>query len=157
MMALRSNRCLDLLCGVALVMVPAMHVARAEAASASAAPAPAIEWLRSEDAAFAKARAGKRFVLLDLEAVWCHWCHVMDEKTYADPAVIREVNAHYVALRIDQDARPDIAQRYGDYGWPATIFFAADGTEIVKKRGYIPADGFAHLLRVIVEDPSPVD
>lgn len=117
----------------------------------------AIEWLPSEDAAFAKAKAENRFVILDLQAVWCHWCHVMDEKTYANPQVIHDVQAHYVAWRVDQDARPDLAQRYGDYGWPATIVFAADGSEIVKKRGYIPPEGFTKLLAAIVEDPSPVD
>ncbi|MEP6881673.1 MAG: DUF255 domain-containing protein [Dokdonella sp.] len=123
----------------------------------SQAAKPAIEWLRSEDAVFAQAKAEKRFVILDLEAVWCHWCHVMEEMTYANPQVIHDVQAHYVAWRVDQDSRPDLAQRYGDYGWPATIVFAADGTEIVKKRGYIPPEGFTKLLAAIVEDPSPID
>ena len=118
---------------------------------------PAIEWLQSEEAVFAQAKAEKRFVILDLEAVWCHWCHVMEEMTYANPQVIRDVQSHYVAWRVDQDARPDLAQRYGDYGWPATIVFAADGTEIVKKRGFIPPEGFSKLLAAIVEDPSPID
>ncbi|MGA9422081.1 MAG: DUF255 domain-containing protein [Rhodanobacteraceae bacterium] len=112
--------------------------------------------MRSEDAAFKQARAEHKFVVLDLEAVWCHWCHVMDEMTYANPKVVVAMERHYVAWRVDQDARPDLAQRYGDWGWPATIFFAADGTEIVKKRGYIPPQGMLKLLAAIVADPSPV-
>ena len=28
-----------------------------------------------------QARREHRFVILDLEAVWCHWCHVMDATT----------------------------------------------------------------------------
>ena len=111
--------------------------------------------LRKLHAAFAQAREQQRFVLLYLEAVWCHWCHVMDHQTYADPAVRALVDAHYVPLRIDQDARPDLANRYRDYGWPATIVLAADGTEIVKRRGYIPAANFARLLQAIIDDPSP--
>ena len=114
-----------------------------------------IAWLRDDNAAFAEAKREHRFVLLYLEAVWCHWCHVMDEKTYGDAAVAAEVRAHYVPLRIDQDLRPDLSNRYKDYGWPATIVFDADGGEIAKRQGYVPADEFAELLRAIVSDPSP--
>src|SRR3982751_6922069 len=78
-----------------------------------------IVWQRSDTAAFAQAREQHRFVLLYLEAVWCHWCHVMDEKTYGNAAIRSEIGAHYVPLRIDQDLRPDLSERYKDYGWPA--------------------------------------
>src|SRR5262245_6631601 len=85
-----------------------------------------ISWLRSDTDAFARAKAEQRFVILYLEAVWCHWCHVMDEKTYGDAGVRAEIGSHYVPLRIDQDLRPDLSNRYRDYGWPATVIFAAD-------------------------------
>ena len=114
-----------------------------------------IAWRRDDGAAFAEAREGKRFVLLYLEAVWCHWCHVMDHDTYGDAGVKEALATSYVPLRIDQDSRPDLANRYRDYGWPATIVFAADGTEIVKRRGYIPPGRMRRLLAAIVADPSP--
>ncbi len=114
-----------------------------------------IQWLRSDTAAFAQARAQHRFVILYLEAVWCHWCHVMDEKTYGDSAVAAEIAAHYVPLRIDQDLRPDLSNRYKDYGWPATIVFAPDGSEIVKRQGFVEPARFLKLLRAIEADPSP--
>lgn len=120
-----------------------------------ATSADTIDWMRDDRAAFVQARAQQRFVLLYLEAVWCHWCHVMDHETYADPVVRKLLDEHYVTLRIDQDSRPDLANRYRDYGWPATIVFAADGSEIVKRRGYIAPAQFAKLLRAIVDDPSP--
>lgn len=115
----------------------------------------AITWLRSDTDAFAQARAQHRFVLLYLEAVWCHWCHVMDEQTYGDAGVRAEIAAHYVPLRIDQDLRPDLSDRYKDYGWPATVVFAADGSEIVKRQGFIEAPRFLKLLKAIEVDPSP--
>src|SRR5580692_5117674 len=89
-------------------------------AAAPAGAADAIAWQPWSDAAFAQARREHRFVLMDLEAVWCHWCHVMDETTYRDPKVIALMGARYVAVRVDQDSRPDLANRYEDYGWPAT-------------------------------------
>ncbi|MBV6412728.1 MAG: thioredoxin domain-containing protein [Xanthomonadales bacterium] len=120
-----------------------------------AADGSGIGWLRDDRAAFAQARTQGRFVLLYLEAVWCHWCHVMDQQTYADARVRKLLDAHYLTLRIDQDSRPDLANRYRDYGWPATIVFAPDGSEIVKRRGYIAPENFARLLQAIVDDPTP--
>jgi len=119
------------------------------------ATAGTLEWQPWSDAAFAEARAEHKFVLLDLEAVWCHWCHVMDDITYRDPIVMRLLKERYVLVRVDQDARPDISNRYQDYGWPATVVFAADGSEIVKRQGYIPPRPMSSMLQAIIDDPSP--
>ncbi len=125
-------------------------------AATAAAAAPAIEWQPWSDAVFERARSENRFVLLDLEAVWCHWCHVMDQETYSDPEVQELIAQHYIAIRVDQDARPDLSRRYEDYGWPATIVFGPDGKEIVKRSGFIAAKPFNRLLGAILDDPSPV-
>jgi len=104
---------------------------------------------------FAQAKRENKFIILDLEAVWCHWCHVMDQKTYANPKVIKLLKEKYITVKVDQDSRPDLATRYQDYGWPATIFFAPDGTEIVKRAGYINPQAMTKLLQAIINDPSP--
>ena len=122
---------------------------------AHARAAEAIAWRPWSDAAFAEARRDHKFVIMDLEAVWCHWCHVMDETTYRDPKVISLMGSRYVAVRVDQDSRPDLANRYEDYGWPATIVFAADGSEIVRRRGYLNPAEMASMLQAIIDDPSP--
>jgi uncharacterized protein len=121
-----------------------------------ASPAPeALHWQAWSDGAFAQARAEHKFVLLDLEAVWCHWCHVMDDVTYRDPVVVQLLNRRYVLVKVDQDSRPDISNRYQDYGWPATVVFAADGSEIVKRQGYLPPKLMSSMLQAIIDDPSP--
>jgi uncharacterized protein len=115
-----------------------------------------IAWQTSwGDAPFAQAATEHKFVLLDLHAVWCHWCHVMDDTTYADDTVRQLIKAKYVAVSVDADSDPDLSARYGDWGWPATIVLAADGTEIVKRRGYLPPQQMASLLQAIIDDPSP--
>ena len=115
-----------------------------------------IDWRTSwTDSAFVQAAREHKFVLLDLHAVWCHWCHVMDTTTYTDPAVQAEIGKHYVAVSVDADSDPALTSRYGDWGWPATIVLAADGTEIVKRRGYIAPAQMLSLLDAIVSDPSP--
>jgi uncharacterized protein YyaL (SSP411 family) len=116
-----------------------------------------IDWEPWSDGVFERAARENRFVLLDLEAVWCHWCHVMDEVTYSDPKVIELIKSRYIAVRVDQDSRPDISRRYEDYGWPATVVFNAGGGEIVKRRGYLAPPVMISMLQEIIVDPSPVD
>jgi uncharacterized protein YyaL (SSP411 family) len=123
---------------------------------AAATAKTAIQWEEWSEEAFARAKRENRLILLDLEAVWCHWCHVMEETTYHDAKVAQVIGKHYIALKVDQDARPDLSRRYDEYGWPATVVFAPDGTEIVKRRGYIPPERMGRLLEAIVADPSPL-
>ena len=115
----------------------------------------ALDWQAWNPGLFARAKAENRFVILDLEAVWCHWCHVMETTTYQDPKVVDLMKSKYLPVRVDQDANPDLSNRYGDWGWPATIVFAPDGSEIVKRRGYIDPEEMAALLDAIIKDPSP--
>src|SRR5271170_6108072 len=117
--------------------------------------AKAIEWHPWSNEVFARAAREHKYVLLDLEAVWCHWCHVMDEKTYRDPSVRNLMSKKYIAVKVDQDSRPDISNRYEDYGWPATVIFNPDGSEIVKRQGYLPPQQMASILQAVIDDPSP--
>jgi uncharacterized protein len=124
-------------------------------AVAAPSTAPAVAWQDWTDDVFQRAQREKRFVLLDLGAVWCHWCHVMDETTYRDPAVVRLIGERFLPVKVDQDARPDLANRYEDYGWPATVVFDGTGAEIVKFQGYIPPERMASMLQGVIDDPTP--
>jgi uncharacterized protein YyaL (SSP411 family) len=130
-------------------------VASPALAQEHAPPKPRLNWQPWSDKVFAGAKRENRFVLLDLEAVWCHWCHVMDANTYSDPAVIKLLQSRYILVKADQDSRPDLSTRYEDYGWPATIVFDGDGHEIVKRQGYLAPDEMASMLQAIIDDPSP--
>jgi len=133
--------------------LPLRSVAASAAASASAAPA--IAWQPWSSAAFKQANDENKPVFLYLEAVWCHWCHVMQADTFARDEVVRLLAEHFVTVRADHDAQPMLANRFRDYGWPALIFLAADGTELVKRAGYIAPEDFQRLLQAIVDDPTP--
>src|SRR5277367_2592522 len=132
-----------------------LMVATPALAQKSAAPKPHLNWQPWSDQAFADAKRENRFVLLDLEAVWCHWCHVTDASTYSDPAVIKLLQSRYIVVKADQDSRPDLSTRYEDYGWPATIVCDGDGHEIVKRQGYLAPDEMSSMLQAIIDDPSP--
>jgi uncharacterized protein YyaL (SSP411 family) len=94
-----------------------------------------VEWHAWSEAAFARAQAENKPVLLDIGAVWCHWCHVMDRESYEDAEIAALINRHYVAVKVDRDERPDVDARYqaavsaisGQGGWPLTAFLTPDG------------------------------
>jgi uncharacterized protein len=94
-----------------------------------------IHWHAWGEEAFARAQAEDKPVLLDIGAVWCHWCHVMDRESYEDPEIAAIVNEHFVAVKVDRDERPDVDARYqsavsaisGQGGWPLTAFLTPDG------------------------------
>lgn len=93
-------------------------------------------WSEWSDATFERAAAGKKFVIVSLQSWWCPWCHVMNKDTWANADVRATLKDNFIPVFVDQDARPDISQRYDRWGWPATIIFGADGSEIVKLRGF---------------------
>lgn len=123
-------------------------------APAQAAPA-TIAWQDWSATTFDQAQRERKFVFLYLEAVWCHWCHVMQAETLPDAAVQARLQRNYLSVRVDHDADPLLARRYRNWGWPALIFLAPDGTEIVKRAGYQSPQDFARLLDAIVADPAP--
>lgn len=104
------------------------------------------DWQPYGPEVFSDAASQQRLILLDLVAVWCHWCHVMEQTSYRDARVLAQLAQHYIAVKADHDARPDLAERYREYGWPATIILTPDGNELVKRAGYIAPDEMAALL-----------
>ncbi len=107
-----------------------------------------IPWHPWGPEAFALARSSDRPILLSLSAVWCHWCHVMDETSYSDPDVIATIARDFVPIRVDNDERPDINARYNMGGWPTTAFLAPDGT-ILTGATYLPPPAMRQALERI--------
>jgi hypothetical protein len=121
-----------------------------------------VDWHEWGPEAFARAREENKPILLDIGAVWCHWCHVMDRESYENQEVARLINEHFVPIKVDRDERPDIDSRYqaavtaisGQGGWPLTAFLTSDGRPFFGGT-YFPPDerwgrpGFARVLEAI--------
>ncbi len=133
-------------------MTAASHNALARASSSylrSAMHQP-IQWHEFAEEAFAEARAANKPILLDIGAVWCHWCHVMDRESYDDPEIAAIVNEHYIAVKVDRDERPDVDARYqvavasltGQGGWPLTAFLTPDGKPFYGGTYFPPKDAY---------------
>jgi uncharacterized protein len=106
-----------------------------------------VRWHAWGEAAFALAQAEDKPILLDIGAVWCHWCHVMDRESYEDAEIAALINELFVAVKVDRDERPDVDARYqaavsaisGQGGWPLTAFLTPDGRPYFGGT-YIPRD-----------------
>ena len=109
-----------------------------------------IYWHEWGEEAFATARRENKPILLDIGAVWCHWCHVMDRESYDDPEIAQLVNERFVAVKVDRDERPDIDSRYqvavssisGQGGWPLTAFLTPDGKPFYGGTYFPPNDHY---------------
>src|SRR5690606_19074143 len=97
-----------------------------------------VDWYPWGDAAFAKARAENKLVLVSIGYSSCHWCHVMERECFVDAAVAERMNADFVCIKVDREERPDIDQVYmaavqlmtGRGGWPLNCFTLPDGRPI---------------------------
>ena len=123
---------------------PLEHAASSYLRSARHQP---VRWYPWGEEAFARARAEDKPVLLDIGAVWCHWCHVMDRESYENPEIAAILNERFIAVKVDRDERPDVDARYqaavsaisGQGGWPLTAFLTPDGRPFFGGT-YFPAE-----------------
>ncbi len=104
-----------------------------------------VAWREWTPEAFAEAAAADKPILLSISAVWCHWCHVMDHTTYSNEGVAEIINRDYVPIRVDNDVRPDINQRYNMGGWPTTAFLTPAG-DILTGATYLPPEQMGDAL-----------
>jgi uncharacterized protein YyaL (SSP411 family) len=123
-----------------------------------------IDWHEWGDAAFARAQSEDKPILLDIGAVWCHWCHVIDRESYENPEIARIINENFVAVKVDRDERPDVDARYqsavsamtGQGGWPLTGFLMPDGKPFFGGTYFPPDDamgrpGFRRILTAVAD------
>jgi len=121
-----------------------------------------VDWYEWGEEAFARARAQDKPILLDIGAVWCHWCHVIDRESYENPQLAAIINQLFVPVKVDRDERPDVDARYqaaisvlsGQGGWPLTGFLLPDGRPFFGGTYFPPEDamgrpGFRRILEAV--------
>jgi len=123
-----------------------------------------VDWHEWGEEAFEKARTAEKPILLDIGAVWCHWCHVIDRESYDNPDIAAMINELYIPVKVDRDERPDVDSRYqsaisaisGQGGWPLTAFLTPDGKPFFGGTYFPPEDamgrpGFKRILLGVAE------
>ena len=112
-----------------------------------------VDWYPWSAEAFKRAIELDRPILLDVGAVWCPWCRLMDRDTYTKFATAEYINHHFVPIKVDFDAAPDLVAQLQraqailnlPAGLPLTSFITPDG-KLYFGGGYLPAEHKAHKL-----------
>ncbi len=158
-----------LLC-LALALMPFPAVAKNRLADA---PSPylrqhadnPVNWFPWGEEALARARAEGRPIYVSVGYSACHWCHVMEAESFSDQEVADFLNAHFIAIKIDREERPDLDEKFilvtsmltGSAGWPNNVFLTPEGDPF-SGSGYMPKAEFLALLAEIArawrEDPE---
>ncbi len=107
-----------------------------------------IDWYEWGEGAFTRAQGEDKPLLLDIGAVWCHWCHVIDRESYEDVEIAKIINENFIPVKVDRDERPDVDARYqsaisaisGQGGWPLTGFLMPDGRPFYGGTYFPPVD-----------------
>ncbi|MBT8325070.1 MAG: thioredoxin domain-containing protein, partial [Winogradskyella sp.] len=68
----------------------------------------------------------------------CHWCHVMEEESFANDSVAKIMNDDFISIKVDREERPDVDQVYmnavqlmtGSGGWPLNCITLPDGRPV---------------------------
>lgn len=123
-----------------------------------------VSWYEWGEDAFTRAREENKPILLDVGAVWCHWCHVMDRESYENPETAALINKFFIPVKVDRDERPDVDSRYqsavsavsGQGGWPLTGFLTPDGRPFFGGTYFPPEDamgrpGFPRILQAVAD------
>ncbi len=123
-----------------------------------------VDWRPWGPEAFAEARARAVPIFLSVGYSTCHWCHVMEHESFEDEEIAAALNAGFVPVKVDREARPDVDAVYmaflqrttGGGGWPMSVWLTPEGRPLFAGT-YFPARdgdrgphrGFLSLLRII--------
>jgi len=125
-----------------------------------------VDWYPWGEEAFERAKREDKPVLVDVGAVWCHWCHVMDRETYSDPEIALFINTNFVAVKVDRDEMPSLDRKLqravssitGESGWPLTVFMTPEGTvffeDVLSSSGHVRKD---RNEEVVEGDPQDME
>ncbi len=112
-----------------------------------------VDWYPWGEEAFARARAENKLIFLSVGYATCYWCHVMEREVFFDETSAALLNAHFIAVMVDREERPDIDSLYmsvrrftgGETGWPLSVILTPERKPLFAA-GYLPNPEFRELL-----------
>ena len=125
-----------------------------------------VDWHPWGEEAFAKAKKENKLVFLSIGYSSCHWCHVMEKESFANPEVAKIMNQLYICIKVDREERPDVDHIYMTAlnvrgqrgGWPLSMFLTYDGKPFWGGTYWPPEDkkidgqeisGFKSIIQLI--------
>lgn len=120
-----------------------------------------LKWERDFNKAVELAKAQNKYILVDFYTDWCKWCHVMDDKTYSDDSIIKLINDHFIAVKINPEKEGSVtlngqvysnaqfSQASGVSGYPATVIFTSNAEYVTTVAGYLDIPRFKSMVDYI--------
>lgn len=141
--------------------IPVSSCGAAESDSGEGQSESKIDWV-SFDKGMELAESEKKLLVVDFYTDWCHWCKVMDKKTYGNDEVIDFVKDNIVMAKINPETAEgkfefrearysgrELSMMFGVTGFPTTVFISAKGELLSSVPGFIPAEEFVMILRYL--------
>ena len=123
-----------------------------------------VAWQPWDETARALARDRDVPIFLSIGYAACHWCHVMAEESFEDPAIAQRLNQEFVPVKVDREERPDVDSVYmrvcqmvrGQGGWPLSVFLTPGGKPFQVGTYFPPTPkrgmpGFGQLLEDVAD------
>lgn len=123
-----------------------------------------VVW-HSFDKGLALANKENKNMIVDFYTDWCHWCKVMDEKTFQNESVSETLADKFVTVRLDAEdgsktatykgktyTNIELTRAFGVRGFPSIAFMDKQGEIITLVPGYVPAETFAYLLDYVEQE-----
>lgn len=111
-----------------------------------------LEWEKSWDSAFTRAKSEDKPVLVTFEAEWCVWCKKLESTTYRDSAVMSLISDSLVAVTLDvDDEGRELSDAHGVESLPTVLVFSPDGEERGRINGYLPPGRFVEAVNEILQ------
>jgi len=123
-----------------------------------------VNWQPWDEQALEAARERDVPIFLSIGYAACHWCHVMEEESFADEDIAAFLNENFVPIKVDREERPDLDSVYmsicqqvtGGGGWPLSAWLTPDGKPFYVGTYFPPEEkrgqpGFGDLLRRLAD------
>lgn len=143
---------------ISIVVISSFSILHAQEAEE---PVEVIVWYDFEEGISA-ALADSKDIIIDFYTDWCHWCHEMDNTTFADTSVISYMNNNFVAIRVNAESvttdvtfkgttlnLKQLTTAFGIKGFPSYAFMTKDAEMITVVPGYLQTDLFLNILKYI--------
>jgi uncharacterized protein YyaL (SSP411 family) len=109
-----------------------------------------ITWHDFEPRTLQRAKGADRPIVMMLTVPWCHHCRELEHDSFGASNVIRTVNEHFVAVRVDAERRPDVNERFGTGSWPTVAFLTPDG-DLIANDNFLSADELHQRLKKVLK------